>query len=100
MRSLTLCFLLLWMTTGCAKKATYIPNGSGGYTLISSTTTMQHALIRINRTAEDLCGSRYTMTKPIIRDTGWRASARGGGTVVTVEVDLACQGGGTTNSQD
>ena len=51
---------------GCLKKATYTPNPNGGYTLRTTTESLDKAMIRFQRTAAYLCpeGS-YELGEPV-----------------------------------
>jgi hypothetical protein len=82
--------------SGCLKKASWMPNDHGGYTLMAEDRSMERAVERFRMTADDVCqGRHYTMTSPVITDRGWRFGAGGGiargGTVVNVQTDLVCQ---------
>jgi hypothetical protein len=49
--------------TGCLAKAAWIPNDHGGYTLMTRARSMDQALTRFRRTADDVCGdSRYSLS--------------------------------------
>src|SRR5262245_4605274 len=66
--------LLLAMLSGCAKrKAAWMPNDHGGFTLMTEADSMEEAVERFRRTADDVCQERrYTMTPPVVTDRGWR----------------------------
>lgn len=84
---------LLLATSACPKKASYLPNDHGGFTLMTRVTSMEQALTRFRRSAEDICGTRaYTLSAPVITDRGWSV-AMGviGGSNITVQTDLTCQ---------
>jgi hypothetical protein len=55
---------------GCVKRATYAPNGPGGYTLRTTTDSLDKAMIRFQRTAADLCSSEgsYDFGEPVVID--------------------------------
>jgi hypothetical protein len=86
-------------TAGCLKRASWMPNDHGGYTLYTDAMTMDQAITRFQRSGDDLChGTRYALSTPVVKDRGWRFSAGGGGafggTTMTVESELACDGRG------
>jgi len=68
MRSLfTLAVLAAALSVGgCLQKATYTPNPAGGYTLHTTTESLDKAMIRFQRTAAYLCpeGS-YDLGEPV-----------------------------------
>jgi hypothetical protein len=77
---------------GCLKKASWVPNDHGGYTLMTRASSMDQALTRFRRSGEELChGSRYALSEPVIAAKGWSFNGYGGGTDITVRSDLSCQ---------
>jgi hypothetical protein len=82
--------------SGCPKKASWLPNDRGGYTLVTQAESMDQAVTRFRRTATDLCGAaRYALSEPVITHRGWRfgpgAWGMEGGTTITVQCDCRCQ---------
>jgi hypothetical protein len=67
---------------GCVQKATYAPDGRGGYTLRTTTDSLDKAMIRFQRTAADLCTEEgsYALGEPVVIDR----------TPVTYGVDMTC----------
>jgi hypothetical protein len=55
---------------GCVKRATYASDGHGGYTLRTTTDSLDKAMIRFQRTAADLCSSQgsYDFGEPEVID--------------------------------
>jgi hypothetical protein len=81
---------------GCFAKASWIPNDHGGYTLMTRAGSMDQALTRFRRTAEDLCGdSPYKLSQPTVADRGWSFGVGGGsgfgGSTITAHADLSCK---------
>src|SRR2546422_9104953 len=77
---------------GCPKKASWLPNDHGGYTLMTRASSMDQAVTRLRRSADELChGSRYALSEPVITTKGWSFDRYGGGTDITVRSDLTCQ---------
>jgi hypothetical protein len=74
--------------TGCLKKATYTPNPNGGYTLHTTTESLDKAMIRFQRTAAYLCpeGS-YDLGEPVAAEpmVGDRTS-----TDTEFDVEMTC----------
>ncbi len=90
-RALTALVALLGLS-GCLKKASWVPNDHGGYTLMTRSSSMDQALTRFRRSADELChGSRYALSEPVIAAKGWSFNSYGGGTDITVRSDLTCQ---------
>jgi hypothetical protein len=82
--------------SACMKKASWMPNDHGGYTMMAEDRSVERALNRFRYTADEVCqGRRYTMTSPVVTDRGWSFRAGGGvargGTVVNVQTDVVCQ---------
>jgi len=84
-------FAMLVLSLGsCLKKASYFPSEQGGFKLVTSAGNYEKAVIRLRRTAEDLCdGQAYRMSEPEILEqghhVGWVAS-----TVTSVQAHLTC----------
>jgi len=76
---------------GCLGKATYLPNTSGGYTLVTSADSVEDGLIRLKRRAVDLCGQRYMMTPPEIVDREQSAGPFEDTREGTVQAVVTCQ---------
>ncbi|MCI0636948.1 MAG: hypothetical protein L0206_23995 [Actinobacteria bacterium] len=78
---------------GCPRKATYLPNDKGGYTLLTTTNSLEQALIRFKRTAEDLCtpSRPYQLSTPVTVDRGTTATPGGPVTTMTVRTELTCE---------
>ena len=55
---------------GCAKYATYAPDGHGGYTLRAATDSLDEAMKRFQATAADLCKEQgsYDFGEPAVID--------------------------------
>lgn len=82
--------LVLLGLTGCIKKkASWIPNDHGGYTLMTQSESVDQAVTRFRRTAGDLCGEAapYKLSDPVITATAWTSV----GSLVTFQTNLACQ---------
>ncbi|HEV7731421.1 MAG TPA: hypothetical protein VGR62_04625 [Candidatus Binatia bacterium] len=79
---------VLVLASGCPKKAAYITNDHGGFTLMSKAGSMEQAVTRFQRTAADICvGRPFTLTTPIVVANGWGPM----GSEIDVRSDLACQ---------
>ena len=67
---------------GCTKKATYAPDGRGGYTLRTTTDSLDKAMIRFQRTAAYLCSTEgsYEFGEPAVIDRD----------PVTYGIDMTC----------
>ena len=90
--SLVLAALLLAATSGCLKKASWIANDKGGFTLFANAASVDQAVVRFHRSAQDLCGaSPYSLTQPSVvaqnvQATGWGPPS----TVLDVRSELTC----------
>ena len=90
-------FAILLGLSGCLKKASWLPNNHGGYTLTTQVQSADQAFVRFRRSAEELCGSgkRYALTTPVVTGRGWvfgpGAAGYQGGTITTMQTDLTCQ---------
>jgi hypothetical protein len=74
--------------SGCLKKATYTPNPNGGYTLHTTTQSLDKAMIRFQRTAEYLCpAGSYALGEPAAAEpmVGDRTA-----TDTTFDVEMTC----------
>lgn len=76
---------------GCPRKASYVPNDQGGYTLLTTATSLEQALTRFKRNAADLCPGAYRLSTPVIVDRGMVATPTGGVTTITVRTELTCE---------
>ena len=84
--------VLLLGLSGCLKKADWMANSHGGYTLMTRAPSMDQALTRFRRSADELCqGSLYAMSQPVVTNQGWSFDRFGGGSDVTVRSDLTCK---------
>jgi hypothetical protein len=86
--------LLLLLAVGCAAKAQWLPKANGGYLLTTKAAAEDQAFAQFRRTAEDLCGTRYAMSPPVVTGKGWAFSAgfgSYGGSTVTMQSELTCQ---------
>ena len=85
--------LVLMAVPGCLRKASWIANEKGGYTLFANVESVDQAVIRFHRSARDLCGpsSPYTLTQPSVvaqsfQGNGWGPPS----TILDVRSDLSC----------
>jgi len=85
--------LLAALGSACLKKASGLPNGHGGYTLVTTVKTVDQAATRFRRKAEDLCGSIYTMGEPSVLVQGWSND-------VSMRVDVRCGAAQNTAAAD
>lgn len=84
--------VLLLAVPACLKKAMWMPNDRGGFTLITHAGSVEQALVRFERRAKQLChGRAYQMTTPEVVDRGFNAGPLGAGTTVTLQTFLTCQ---------
>ena len=90
------CALLLCASVlaGCPKKATPFRNDRGGYTLISDADSVEKAMIRFQRTADDLYpGQFHQFSDPHLISQSTHVNVfGGGGTFEGWQVDLTCSG--------
>jgi hypothetical protein len=78
--------------SGCLKKASWLPNDHGGYTLVTSAESLDQAATRFRRSAEELChGSRYVLSTPVVQNGGWSFDRWGGDSRISAQADLTCQ---------
>ena len=81
--------------SGCPKKASWLPNEHGGYTLMTQAESVDQAVVRFRRSAEELCGKRYALSAPSVTSRGWSYgpgfAGPQGGTTITMKTDLVCQ---------
>jgi len=91
--SLVLAALLLAATSGCLKKASWIANDKGGFTLFANAASVDQAVVRFHRSAQDLCGpsSPYSLTQPAVvaqnvQGSGWGPPS----TILDVRSELTC----------
>lgn len=85
--------LVLMAASGCPRKASWIANEKGGYTLFANVESVDQAVIRFHRSAQELCGasSPYTLTQPAVvaqnvQATGWGPPT----TILDVRSELTC----------
>jgi hypothetical protein len=91
MRKLVALLALALVTVGCPKKATWFHNQEGGYTLITDVRSVEQAMIRFHRTANDLCGpGRYQLTEPTMLREGWNVTAFGSGPILSMKANVTC----------
>ena len=96
MRHTVLTVAVALAIAGCMKKASYLPNDQGGYTLMTQAESMDQAFTRFQRTAADLCGDqRYALSEPVVTNRGWSFGngwgGMSGGTTVTAQSTLTCR---------
>jgi hypothetical protein len=90
--SLALVALLVGAASGCLKRASWIANDKGGFTLFANVTSVDQAVVRFHRSAQDLCGtSPYTLTQPAVvaqnvQVSGWGPPS----TILDVRSELTC----------
>jgi hypothetical protein len=78
-------------SVNCVRKAGWVPNDHGGYTLSTTCHQMDDAMLRFRRTGEDLCGAnRYVIGQPEVLNRGFGFSRYGGGTEMTIQAELTC----------
>lgn len=85
---------LLAAVSGCTSRARHRPNLSGGHTLETEAKTMEEAIPRFRRSAEELCGAAYSMTPPVATKGKWRFTTEGfraDGSAVTLRSELTCR---------
>jgi hypothetical protein len=85
--------LVLTAATGCLRKASWIANEKGGYTLFANVGSVDQAVVRFHRSALELCGASapYTLTQPTVvaqnvQATGWGPPT----TILDVRSELIC----------
>ena len=81
--------MLVLTLGGCLKKASYFPDRQGGFRLVTTANNLEQALIRLRRTADDLCPG-YEMSDPKIIDYGVGGGPLWNATTTTVEAHLTC----------
>jgi hypothetical protein len=90
--SLALAVLVVTALSGCLKKASWIANEQGGFTLFANVESVDQAVVRFHRSARDLCGTwPYTLTQPAV--VAQNVQGRGWGppsTVLDVRSELTC----------
>ena len=84
--------VVLTAASGCPRKASWIGNDQGGFTLFANAQSVDQAVVRFHRTARDLCGpSPYTLTQPAVVAQNVQSSAWGPpSTVLDVRSELTC----------
>jgi len=92
-RTFLVAALVLTAASGCLRKASWIANEKGGYTLFANVQSVDQAVVRFHRSALDLCGasSPYTLTQPTVvaqnvQATGWGPPT----TILDVRSELTC----------
>ena len=92
-RTVLLMALVVTVTSACPRKASWIANEKGGYTLFANVQSVDQAVVRFHRSAQDLCGasSLYTLTQPTVvaqnvQGTGWGPPT----TILDVRSELTC----------
>lgn len=79
---------VLVLASGCLKKAAYLPNEHGGYTLMTKAGSMEEAAVRFRRTATDVCGTQaYSLTNPVVIASGSGLL----GSAIHVQSELTCR---------
>src|SRR5439155_433482 len=65
----SLLLVLPALLLGCRPKASYVRSEQGGYNLVATAPSVEQAVIRIRRTAEELCLERdYGVSEPQVLD--------------------------------
>ena len=85
--------LVLIAASGCLRRASWIANEKGGYTLFANVQSVDQAVVRFHRSALDICGASvpYSLTQPTVvaqnvQATGWGPPA----TILDVRSELTC----------
>lgn len=88
------CLLILasvaFFAVGCLKKASIVGNEDGSYLLMTTAGSIEQAMTRFERSAEDVCAGSYRLSHPAIVATGAYALGFGGSTTMTVQTRLTC----------
>ena len=92
-RTLLLMAFILAVIPGCLRRASWIANEKGGYTLFANVQSVDQAVVRFHRSALDICGASvpYSLTQPTVvaqnvQATGWGPPA----TILDVRSELTC----------
>jgi len=85
--------LVLIAASGCLRRASWIANEKGGYTLFANVQSVDQAVVRFHRSALDICGASvaYSLTQPTVvaqnvQATGWGPPT----TILDVRSELTC----------
>ena len=91
----SLLLVLPALLLGCRPKASYVRSEQGGYSLVATAPSVEQAVIRIRRTAEELCLERdYGVSEPQVLDRDFDTGILGMyGSRVTVRAYLSCSAG-------
>jgi hypothetical protein len=74
-----------------AARATAIPNGNGGFTLVTTAGSIEQALVRFDRSGRHECPGAYTLSEPPIIHGGFGATFLGSTSRLTVQATLLCR---------
>ena len=93
MRTFLVVALVLVAASGCLRRASWIANEKGGYTLFANVQSVDQAVVRFHRSALDICGASvaYSLTQPTVvaqnvQATGWGPPT----TILDVRSELIC----------
>jgi hypothetical protein len=85
--------LILTVISGCLRRASWIANEKGGFTLFANVQSVDQAVVRFHRSALDICGASvpYSLTQPTVvaqnvQATGWGPPT----TILDVRSELTC----------
>ena len=84
--------VLAALVLACRPKASYVRTGQDAYNLVTTAPSVEQAVVRIRRTADELCPEKnYRVSDPRILDREWDVGILGmSGPRVTVQAYLSC----------